>query len=281
MTAPAISFLNGKWIDQAELQIRVDDFGFFQGATAVERLRTWSGNLPPLEDHLLRFANSTKELRIGGLPATDELIRLIHQLLEKNAREHDFGITMFATPGRRGSQQPTLCLHLTSLDFGRISVLQQRGQPLVITTIQQPAPACWSRAIKVRCRLHYYLADLEANDQIAGGLGVLLDSDGSITETSTSNIIVCNGRSLLLPPEDRVLPGIMAKTVCRLANEAGWKIQRRILMPGDLHSAEEVWLTGSEVGLWFANQVDSKQKPLARQCLDVQRLLAMKLNGHA
>lgn len=278
MNLPAIAYLNGNWVAQADLHLRVDDVGFFQSATAVERLRTWAGNLPPLDEHLSRFVRSTESLKICGLPSADHIANLIHQLLEKNSGREDVGITIFATPGRRGRFEPTLCLHLTTLDVERISRLQHNGQPLVVTSVQQPSPDCWPRNIKVRCRLHYYLADLEATDRIDGGLGVLLDTDQSITETSTSNIIILNGGTLCLPPADRVLPGIMAKIVCRLATEAGLRIERRVIQREDLYDSEEVWLTGSEVGLWFASQIDDHEKPVASTCLDLQKRLIQTLS---
>lgn len=279
MTTPFTAYFDGRWVPQDQICIAVDDFGFFQGATAVERLRTWGLQLPPLQSHLDRFANSTTELRIVGLPNNDAIRQLVESLIARNAPSVDVGITLFATPGRRGQKQPTFCAHLTNLNASRISRLQESGQALVVTTIQQPSPDCWSRGIKVRSRLHYYLADLQANDHIQDGLGVLLDTDGTITETSTSNIILCNGKSLTMPPEDRVLPGVMAKVVCAIAGENGYRINRRPIGAGELVEAQEVWLTGSEIGLWYANQIDDHPKHKPVECFAIQKLLHRRLQG--
>ena len=268
-----VAFFNGDWVPLNDVRLHVDDVGFFQAATAVERLRTWGGRLPPLDQHLSRFARSTSELRIFPVPNAGEWTAIIDRLIQGNPGDDDVGITLFATPGRRGMSQPTLCAHLTSLDHARISRLGTSGQPLVITDVRQPPSESWSRLIKVRCRLHYYLADMQANDRVPGGLAVLIDDDGSITETSTSNVMVVSGETLVMPPESRVLPGVMAGVVCRLATDAGMELVRRPIMPDEVRRSEEVWLSGSEAGLWFASEVDGVPKQPAIRCAGMQNTL--------
>ena len=273
MSSQFTAFFGGQWISQNEVRIDIDDLGFFQSATVVERFRTWNRRLPPLADHAQRFAASAQALRIAGLPNQSEIESIVGDLLDRNQPAGDVGVTLFATPGRRGGQTVTFCAHLTELNLDRIAKLQTSGQPLVVTDVQQPAPECWSRGIKVRSRLHYYLADLQAGDRVKDGLGVLLDTDGSVTETSTSNVLVVQGWKLVMPPQDRVLPGVMAKRVCQLAEAAGYQFERRVIAPEELQDAEEVWLTGSEVGLWFAREVDGVPKPLGSRCRVLQSQL--------
>lgn len=252
----SLAYLSGQWLPHSELNIACDDVGFLQGVTAVERLRTWQGRLPLLSKHIYRFQQSTTALDIAGLPPQDELASLLYELLQRNNPRADVGITLFATPGRRGSKQPTLAMHCTPLDQSRFASLREHGQPLIITPVQQPDPLCWPRTIKVRARVHYHLADTWARRTNPEALGVLLDNDGSVTETSTSNIIVRIQNRLILPPRDRVLPGIMAETVCGIAEAHGLQVERTSIDPEILLEENSVWLTGSEVGLWWASSVD-------------------------
>jgi branched-subunit amino acid aminotransferase/4-amino-4-deoxychorismate lyase len=264
-----LAFFQGRWCSVGDVALSIDDLGFYQSATAVERLRTWGSGIVLLKKHLSRFDRSCHELRIEGLPSSDQLADYVDQLriqtLAQRPQDGDIGITIFATPGRRtqnlqGEQRPTLCIHATTLDKVRLDRLTRDGQPLVITNVQQPPSASWPRDIKVRSRLHYYLADLIAGDRVAGGLGVLLDQDGSVTETSTSNVMIREGNTLISPPEDRVLPGIMASAVFEVAEQFGLTLERRKLTAEELEASEEVWLTGSEVGLWYANEVNGTPK---------------------
>lgn len=277
----SLVYLSGQWLPHSQLNIASDDLGFLQGVTAVERLRTWHGGLPLLAKHLRRFQQSTAALEIAGLPNEAELASLLHELLQRNSPQVDVGITLFATPGRRGGNQPTLALHCTALEERRIESLRVRGQPLIITAVQQPDPLCWPRTIKVRARVHYHLADSWARRATPDALGVLLDNDGSVTETSTSNIIVRERNRLILPPQDRVLPGIMAETVCEIAETFGLHVERKPIRPEMLLDENSVWLTSSEVGLWWACSVDGVAKQPGPDFQHFQELLITHLTSSA
>lgn len=281
------------------MALGIDDLGFLQGVTAVERLRTWSGQLPLLDEHLRRFQHTAETLKIVGLPTAEQLADLMRQLRTHNATDSDTGIVIFATPGRRPSTgspvapnnaapnnadsvtlagtQPTLGIHCSPLDFPRLERLRRDGQPLVITDVRQPPLDCWPRDIKVRCRIHYYLADQQAREHDPEAGGVLIDDDSSITETSTANVLAVFGNRLVIPPAGRVLPGVMLQTVCRLAEQEGLEIERRPIAAEMLTEADEVLLTGSEAGLWPASKIDGTPKPIGLICRRLQASLARHL----
>ena len=64
---------NGRWGLHSSLHVALDDFGFTQGVTAVERLRTYDGRPFELPRHLARFATTTAGLQIAGLPSPPRL----------------------------------------------------------------------------------------------------------------------------------------------------------------------------------------------------------------
>ena len=257
-----IGFLGDNWVPRNQMMISIEDLGFRQGVTAVERLRTYHQTPFAVDAHLERWQHSTAELGLSGLPVLSELKALIHELLRRNQvfldSEKEVGITLFATPGtfRPGSQ--TFGLHVIQLNFPTILKRQKSGQPLVITDIQQPSPQCWPRSIKARSRMHYFLADAAAQRQDPAASGVLIDEDSTITETSISNIaIVKNGR-ILSPPRDRVLRGFTQTFVEERARELGIQWTQSAIPANDLLNADEVLLMGTDGGLWFADQVNGK-----------------------
>lgn len=287
----SIGYLNGRWIDASEMAISIDDAGFFQGVTAVERLRTWGGRLPLIDAHLHRFRHTTEVLSIAGLPGAGALKRLVDELGARNPSDVDSGIVLFATPGRwgvasgTGEPTPTLGLHRSPLDLPRLETLRRDGQPLIVTAVRQPPPDCWPRDIKVRSRIHYYLADRFARQRDPAALGVLLDDDGSITETSAANIAIVHDRRLIAPPVDRVLPGVMLGTVCRLAERQGIEVERKPISVATLRAADEVLLTGTEAGLWPVRKIDEVVKTPGPVCRALQaslrRFLAEPAPGEA
>ena len=255
-----IGFLSGDWIPQSELAIPVDDLGFRQGVIAVERLRTYWQRPFALELHLKRWEQSTRSLEIDGLPAVVDTEKLIGELLNRNsaifASELDVGITMFATPGKFAGDQPTLGLHLNRLNHELNQRRRDRGQPLVLTNVRQPDPQSWPRSAKVRSRIHYYRADTTARIEQQDGLGILIDDDGSVTETSIANLALAIGGVLVSPPIDRVLGGITQSVIETIARGRSIPWKHRPIPTSLLREADEILLMGTDTGIWYANSID-------------------------
>jgi len=104
--------------------------------------------------------------------------------------------------------------------------------------------------------LHYYSADAFARQLAPDALGVLIDEDGSITDTSIANLALSRDGRILAPAIEQVLPGVTQQVVRDLAERIGLPWQHQTLLPADLRTADEVWLMGTDGGLWFANRVD-------------------------
>jgi len=252
-------YLSGQWLPRRSMALSVDDAGFRQGVTAVERLRTYGGSPFELGAHLDRWEMTVAELRIGGVPVRNTIIVLLGELFRRNAElvsaEGEVGVTMFATPGS-GGDRATFGMHLDRIDPERVATLHATGQPLVVTDVVQPPPGSWSRGIKVRCRLHYYLADLAARDQDSAALGVLLDLDGTVTETSVANVAIVESSDLVSPPPGRVLGGVTQGVLERLAGDSGLPWHHQPIPVPRLLAADEVLLMGTTAGLWFVPRVN-------------------------
>jgi branched-chain amino acid aminotransferase len=230
--AITIGYLSGSWLSTDAISVTVNDLGFRQGVSVVERLRTYSGKLFAVDAHLQRWFHSTAELEMQGLPSRAELETLLSTLLAKNAAtirlQTDVGVTMFATPGLGYGSPPTFGMHLNPLDHISIERRRTQGQTIVVTEVRQPSGDCWPRTIKVRSRIHYYRADQIARRQAEDAIGVLLDDDGTVTETSIANLAIVQSGSVISPPPITVQ---------------------------ELVDADEVLLMGTDSGIWFANQV--------------------------
>ncbi|WP_372719274.1 aminotransferase class IV [Novipirellula sp.] len=290
-----IAYFCGNWIPAHSLNLSIDDVGFRQGVTAVDRMRTYGGRVFMLPRHLARFDATTKFLGIDSLPDPAAMVDLINELLTRNrdwiAQHHDVGITMFATPGVVGSPAPTLALHLNRLNH---SLNQQRltqGQSLVITDVVQPPAASWPRSIKVRNRLHYYRADMWARSAMRDALsnaassdviGVLIDDDGSVTETSISNVAIVEGQTIVSPEADQVLGGITQQVVEELAASESLTWNKERLSPARFAGADEILCMGTDGGLWFANSVTVAGKKIeAKMTRNPAKIYPLLLAGFA
>ncbi|MEO1528275.1 MAG: aminotransferase class IV [Planctomycetota bacterium] len=259
-----VAFQNGQWVAADSLTLPMSDLALTQGVCAVERMRTYGGRLFRSSMHFHRWSKTLAALRIEG-PTEDELAEIIDQLMIANrgwVGGRDVGVLMIASPGigAEGPSAATLVVDLYAIDEVLTLERVNSGTPLVVTSVQQPPNESWSRRLKVRSRLHYYLADLEARDRINHALGVLLDQDGTVTETSIANIVLVDGVRLLSPEPDQILPGVSLQVVRELAAELGLEWREQRIDPSQLVAADEVLLTGTSCGVWFANSIDGSPR---------------------
>lgn len=256
-----IAFHNDRWINANTATLSVLDPAVTQGVTAVERIRAYNGSLFQLDRHLHRWQRTINALTIQGLPSSDDLSARINELIGRNQHwitgQDAFGVVMFATPGLGGT--PTLVIDLYSIDLQTIANRIEAGSPIVITDVVQPPNASWSRNIKVRSRLHYYLADRVAHQSNTAAIGILVDSDGTVTESGIANLLIVEDGQIVSPLPKQILTGVSLQVIKDLAEQAQlpWLEQR--IAPQRVRAADEVLLTGTSCGIWFASSIDGSE----------------------
>ncbi len=88
---------------------------------------------------------------------------------------------------------------------------------------------------------------------------LLLNADGTLAETPTANVMLYrDGEGILSPPPEVVLPGVSAAEVWELAEELGIPCSHRPLLPEDLATADEAFLTSTPFCLLPVTQFAGK-----------------------
>lgn len=270
MQPPAQAYLNGHLIDASRAAIPVWDAGLVLGTTISEQLRSFGGKLFELDRHLTRL---TRSLGLIGIPLpepvekiADIATRLLAQNLAELPSGTDLGLAILVTPGPYGTMAsgipagPTLCLHTYPLPYALWARQYDVGQALVVTKIQQVPPECWPREIKCRSRMHYFLADREAASIEPGARALLVESNGEVSETTTSNVLAwIAGEGLISPPRDLILPGISLAVTRELANQLGIPCRERSLGVEELLAADEVLLTSTPYCLLPSTRVNGQR----------------------
>jgi branched-chain amino acid aminotransferase len=250
------AYFNGDWIPVSAAAVSVIDAGFLLGVTVAEQLRTFSGKIFRLGDHLARLERS---LQIVGVdPGLDrrQWTALAYELMERNesflSPGDDWGLSIFVTPGTYHTYcpaehaRPTICLHAYPLPFYIWAGKYHTGQALSTTPIEQVARHCWPAELKCRSRMHYYLADKLADKQDHGARAVLLDHEGYVLEASTANVLIYRKEfGLISPPFEKILRGISLAATFEIAESLGIACRQRDLAVEDLAAAEEIIITST------------------------------------
>jgi branched-subunit amino acid aminotransferase/4-amino-4-deoxychorismate lyase len=254
--AEPLAYLNGQFIPAGALSVPVYDAGFVLGATVTEQLRTFGGRLFHVEDH---FARLRRSLEIVGLQlpqSGNEFQQAAKQLASANHRwldpADDLGLSIFVTPGDYPSftegrtSGPVVAMHTFRLPFDRWAAVYESGCALATTPVQQVPGDCWPPELKCRSRMHYYLADREAQRKDTHARALLLDREGRVTETATANVLAYrSAEGLFTPRQENVLHGISLAFARELAGRLGLAFVERDIGLDDLVMADEVMLTST------------------------------------
>jgi branched-chain amino acid aminotransferase len=251
--AGELAFINGGFVPAAAALLPVQDAGFMLGVTVAEQMRTFGGKLFRLDEHVARLRRSLEIVDVSPRMDMGEMIASANQLVAHNhallATGDDLGLSMFVTPGLYATfagstpSQPLVCMHTYPIPFQLFADKYEQGESLVVPKIRQVPPECWPSELKCRSRMHYFLADKEAQAIEPGARALLLDTDGNVSEASTASVFIYReGRGLAAPPEENILPGISLSVVKELASELNIPFEHCDLVPDDLASSDEVVL---------------------------------------
>ena len=269
MTAP-IAWMNGEFVPYAKAAVPVWDLGVVAGASVSELARTFAHKPFRLSQHLDRLLSSIRRIGFPEPYEKEQLLRGIHGVLTHNLSQIpascDLGIVMFSTAGPNptylGSElarrtQPTTAVHTFELPFETWRPQLREGVHLRTPSVRQIPDDCFDVGLKVRNRLHWWLADQEANMQEPGSKALLLDHAGFITETSTSAVhFVCNGR--IVTPDSCVLNSLSSQLVEEFAGKHGIPFERRPIPLGEFRYASEAFLSSSAATLLPVSQINGE-----------------------
>ena len=251
----AVTYLNGSWNAFSKNQIPINDLGFIHGITVAEQVRTFSGRPGFLEAHCNRFLTGLRRLDIN-LPERNDLSAIILDLADRNYPlidpKLDLGICFFATPGTSSRfgptnyQRPTFCVHSYLLPFAQLAEIYKDGQSLHISTHHEVPSTCWPRDIKVRSRLHYYLAEQEIRQRHPSSSAILTDPAGHFRETATATpIFVMGDGQLVVPPTSEILHSVSLDLTLNLAAENNLIVVRREIHLSELPTIRSMFLVST------------------------------------
>lgn len=249
-------WLDGKLVNSDKAALNVFDRGVQYGYGFFETLRVVGAQIGFLDEHLRRFNHTWKVLFDTPIPDVD-WDRVIRHTLRANGLEKGVAaVKMLATAGTREQPPYDHRLLVTVRSYvHRLAGIVQQGQHLV--TYPEPRQTPLADHKTLNC-LYYFLAGRWA--AAAGGdEALVLNPDGSVSETNTANLLVVRGQTVTRPTSPHVLPGVMEKAVCRYLEQSGYRVVADKILPPELLQADVVLLTNSLIGAVPVLSLDGKR----------------------
>ncbi len=143
----------------------------------------------------------------------------------------------------------------------------------------------WSRPdIKTTQLLPNVLAKTEAN-MMGAFEGIFIDSDGYVTEGSSSNIWIINDNNEIITRavDGQILSGITRKTIAQFAKLNNLTVKEEKFKKEDLYKSKEVFLTSASSFVTPIIEVDDIQindGKVGQMSLDLRNLYFSKLHNN-
>ncbi len=267
--------INGTITPHDEARISVLDRGFLYGDSVYEVVRTYGGKPFALEAHLQRLDHSARSLAIS-LPERDELIEALYATLADAGNEDSY-CRIIVTRGSgpltldpTTAENPVLVILVKPYEpFA--DWMYEKGVRLAIPKVRRTSREALDPGIKSGNYLNSVIAFKEARE-LGFDDALLLDKQGRITESTSSNIFTWLGGKLVTAPlETGLLAGVTRGLVIKIARDNRIDCVEQQLTPEELFSADEVMMTSTIREVMPVIQVgdrnigDGKPGPVAKR----------------
>jgi branched-chain amino acid aminotransferase len=228
-----------------------------------EGLRSYSGKVFRLEEHLRRLWESALAIRLQIPMQREALAQAIVDTLAAN-KITDGYIRLVVTrgagslgldPNRTSDPQIIIITDHISLYPAE---LYEKGLEIVTVSVPRNHPAALSPRIKSLNYLNNILAKIEGL-QAGCSEALMLNIRGEVAECTGDNIFLVRGGQLRTPPVDAgILEGVTRDAVIELAREARIEVREMTLTKHDVYVADECFLTGTAAEVIPVVKVDSR-----------------------
>jgi branched-subunit amino acid aminotransferase/4-amino-4-deoxychorismate lyase len=261
--AQGVAYVEGSYVPVKEARIPLLDQGFLHSDLTYDVPAVWDGRYFRLDDHLDRFEESCRRLRLRSPIGRAEMReRLVEMVAMSGIR--DAYVMMIVTRGLRYIRQyaPEECenfcyLMVTPYLWVMDEATQKNGGSAIIArTVRRISPGSIDPTVKNLQWGDFTRGIMEARDRGAM-YPILTDGDTNITEGSGFNVVLVKGKELFTAKKG-VLEGVTRKTVLELAEQLGLKTHLDDV-PVDLaYRCDELFFVTTAGGVMPITELDGK-----------------------
>lgn len=246
-------FINGKFLEESEAKIDIDDLGLLRGYGIFKNIRTYNKKPFLLDMHLEVLFDSAEKINLNIPYSKSEITRIIRKLLILN-RHKESVIRIVVTGGSSDdgmfpTGKPTFFITNKLLIVKKEII--EHGVKLITYEHQRNLPQ-----VKTLDYLNLIIMKDRLKKEKAHSL--LLIKRGIVLEGAVSNIfVIMEGK--IYTPKKNVLKGVTRNFVIRLATKNKYQIVEGEIKLQQLLNSDEVFITGTTYGIIPVVQIDNKR----------------------
>lgn len=242
--------MNGKMVDWPDAKLHVLSHALHYASSVFEGIRAYGGQIFELTQHNERLHTSAKLLGFEIPYSVSEIDQACLDVVEKNGLVEAY-IRPIAWRGSEqmgvSAQETRINVAIAAWDWGSYfdPELRLKGIRMAIAEYCRPDPRtapCKSKAAGL-----YMICTIEKHRAEAAGYAdaLMYDWRGRVAEATGANIFLIKDGVIHTPDPDCFLDGITRRAVIDLAKKRGHDVIERAIMPDELSSFEECFITGT------------------------------------
>ena len=285
-------YVNGTLYPREQARISVFDSGFLLGDGIWEGIRLFNGHLVFLDEHLDRLYDGANKISLDIGINRDALTKMIMHTLDANKMKTGVHIRLIVSRGLKKTpfQHPNANIGNSSIviipEYKEPNIaINKKGIRLITVTTRRGPPNIQDPHINSLSKLNCISACIEA-DQSGADEGIMLDIHGNVSTCNSTNLFIIKKDVVWTSTGKFCLLGVTRNAVIELCLENDIPILQKNFFIMDVHSADEIFVTGTFAGIIPAVEVDGQMisdgKPgeltVRLQKLYSEKLASMYLN---
>lgn len=286
-------YVNGKIAPADQAVVPVYDHGFVYGEGVYETLRTYN-RVPFLYDrHLRRLRQSAERLMLDVPFDNATLLQWMDQTVAAAGELDEAYIRVLLTRGvgdlnydPKSTPTPTTVIIVKPLEEPAARVFND-GIRISLVDMLRNHPRSVNPIIKSNNLLNNALA-MQAAYRAGAEEALMCNYRGELTECSQANVFMVRGGAALTPKSAAgLLEGVTRAFIFELGTELGIDVREEVLLPKDLETADEMFITSTTRELSPVVNVDGravgtgKPGPVTKRLLGLYQQKAQELTRAA
>jgi branched-chain amino acid aminotransferase len=243
-------WLDGQFVPWREAKVHVLTHALHYASSVFEGARMYGGEIYKLREHSERLHRSANILDFEIPYSVEELDRACKETAERMGFSDCYVRPIaWRGPEAMGVSAQATHIHTAVAVWEWPSYFspeeRQRGVRLTRAKYSRPAPFTAPTEAKASglymiCTISKHLAEKEGYTD-----ALMLDWRGYVAESTGSNIFLVRDGAIHTPTPDCFLNGLTRQSVIALARKKGIEVIERYILPEELGTFSEVFLTGS------------------------------------
>ena len=256
-------YINGEFFHRSEAKISVMDSGYLLGDGVWEGIRLHKRTLIHLDDHLDRLFSGAKSIAMDMGLSKREMAEALQKTINTNDMDSDVHIRLIVSRGIKKTpyQHPKVTLGKPTVviipEYKKASEEIKKVGLTLATVKTKRDHSIQDPRINSLSKHNCIAACIEA-DQLGVDEGLMLDPHDFVSTCNSTNFFIVRGEEVWTSTGEYCLNGVTRGSIIRLCKEYDIPVYEKNFNVEDVHTADEVFVTGTFAGVIPVISVDGK-----------------------